>query len=286
MLEKKGSAMTKPTHGIWIDDPVRDVLGGAFWDKLVEHKLTTAAIMLEGLGKGFDPNYKVETLEKIRELAFARDIEIVLTVWPEPNDVYLKEFEAEIGPMLTAAGASGLEFDAEGNWLPIKVKGFGNIDEAGDELVKVVQRVSAAHDVRSELTTYPFHTENSKTADVALHADRLLPQAYSVRKRTDSKGKDLLIDWDGGYGPGKMQRLTLDRAKMVRGVGTTAGPLISCGLAAYDQVWPGKKGEDAMRIAYDAACAYEPVEIRWWSSKWVFGILANGYASRFLKSLG
>lgn len=190
--------------------------------------------------------------------------------------------------MLEAAGAAGLEFDAEGNWLPAKVKGFANIDKAGDELVKVFERVSVAYDVRTELTTYPFHTENSKTADVAPHADRLLPQAYSVRNRKNKDGSNLLIDWNGTYGPVGMQKLTLDRAMQVPGVGTTAGPLISCGLAAYDQSgWPGKTGEQAMRAAYDAACAYEPVEIRFWSAKWIFGILSkkNAYASKFIKSL-
>lgn len=276
--------MSKPSLGVWVDDPVKDTLTEAYWDKLVAHKLTTAAIMLEGLGHGFDPNYRPETLEKIRKLALDRDIEIVLTVWPEPSEDYLKEFEAKIGPMLVAAGAAGLEFDAEGNWLPIKVKGFANLDKAGDELVAVFQRVSAAHDVRTELTTYPFHTENAKTADVAPHADRLLPQAYSVDERS-SGGKEIDVAWGDNYGPGKMQRLTLDRAKLVRGVGTTAGPLISCGLAAYEQRFAGHTPEEAMRIAYEAACAYNPVEIRFWSAKWIFGILANGYASRFIKSI-
>ncbi len=270
--------------GIWVDDPVKDVLTPAFWDKLVAHRFTTAAIMLEGMGDGFDPSYRVETLERIRKLALDRNVETVLTVWPEPTATYLKEFEQKIGPLLKAAGASGLEFDCEGNWLPIKVKGFANLDKAGDELVAAVQRVAAANDVRTELTTYPYHTENSRTADVAPHADRLLPQGYSVRNRS-SGGKPLAVEWGDAYGPGNMQRITLERAKLVPGVGTTAGPLISCGLAAYDQVWPGRDGVAAMRAAYDMAAKYEPVEIRFWSSKWVFGKFCNGYASRFLKSL-
>lgn len=93
------------------------------------------------------------------------------------------------------------------------------------------------------------------------------------------------MDWVGIYGPGGMQRLTLDRALAVPGVGNPNGPIVSCGLAAYDQVWPGKPGEEAMHAAYKAACTFTPFEIRFWSSKWVLGGQMNGYASRFIKSL-
>ncbi len=277
--------MTLPYRGIWIDDPVRDVLKAEFWDKMVEHKLTVGAIMLEGLGDGFNPSYNVETLGKIKALALPRNIEIILTTWPEPDPKYMREFEDKIEALLAAAGASGLEFDLEGNWLPAKLRGYHSLDHAGDAFVETFQRVSARLHVRTECTTYPFHTENSNKADVAPHCDRLLPQAYSVRHRTSGE-----IGYDSPYGPGGMQRLTLDKAKMVKGVGTTSGPLISCGLAAYDQVWPTHTGEQAMKAAYDAALKYEPIECRWWSSKWVFGIMAkrpeaNRYASRFLKSL-
>jgi hypothetical protein len=82
-----------------------------------------------------------------------------------------------------------------------------------------------------------------------------------------------------------MQKLTMDKAKTVPGVGTPSGPRLSCGLAAYDQVWPGKSGEAAMQAAWDAAMQHNPIEIRYWSSKWVFGSRRNGYASRFLRSL-
>lgn len=270
--------------GIWIDDPVKDVVTAEYWDTLVDHGFSTAALMLEGMGKGFDPNYDLSVLERIRGLAHTRDVEIVLTVWPEPSVHYLQEFEARIGPMLKAAGAAGLEFDCEGNWLPIKVKGFANIDQAGDKLVDIFTRVCQPLDIRTEVTTYPYHTENSRTADVAPHADRLLPQAYSVRNR-DSGGKPVDVKWTDTLGPGNAQKLTLDRALLVPGVGKPSGPMISCGLAAYDQVWSGKSPEEAMKVAYDAAVNYNPMEIRYWSSKWVFGIRENKYASRFIKSL-
>lgn len=267
-------------RGVWIDDAPQDVVTKEFWDTLVEHGFKTAALMLEGLGDGFDPKYSVSTLEKVKTLALERDVEVVLTTWPEPNARYMSEFKAKIGNMLAVSGAAGLEFDLEGNWMTKAVSGFPSLDRAGDALVELVLETSRLYDVRSECTTYPFHTENSRTADVAPHMDRLLPQAYSVRNRTNGA-----IEWNSPYGPGGMQTTTLDRAKQVRGVGTAAGPLISCGLAAYDQVWPGHTGEDAMRVAYDAALKYTPMEMRFWSSKWIFGFKRSAYASRFVKSL-
>ena len=56
-------------------------------------------------------------------------------------------------------------------------------------------------------------------------------------------------------------------------------------LAAYDQKWPGKTAESAMRAAYDTALLYNPAEIRWWSFKWVFGRFATSYGRKFFKSI-
>lgn len=269
-----------PIRGLWIDDPISAVTAAPFWDEVKAHRIETAAIMLESFSGGFDPKYKVKDLEKVKTLALERDIEIVLTVCPEPSRNYLEELEAHIGELLLASGAAGLEFDVEGNWLPIKVQGFGDLEDAGNELACAFHSISLQYDVRTEITTYPYHTENSKTAELAPHASRILPQAYSVRHRD---GKE--ISWVDRLGPGNMQRLTMDRALMVPGVGGPGGPLVSCGLAAYDQVFPGRPGDESMHTAYKAALMFSPFEVRWWSSKWVLGCQANGYASRFLKSL-
>lgn len=269
------------THGAWIDHPTADVSKPAFWNGMVEHGFSTGAIMLEGLGNCFDPRYDTRELGVIRQLAHERDIELVLTTWPEPTVKYMKNFEASIHTLLKVSGAAGLEFDMEGNWLKNEVQGFANLDKAGDAFVQMFDRVTHDLDVRTECTTYPYHTENSKTADVAPSCDRVLPQAYSVRNRASGK-----IEWASEHGPGRIQNLTLGRALQIKGVGTNAGPLVSCGLAAYDQEWPKRVGEEAMRVAYDAALKYNPVEVRWWSTKWIFNHrLANGYASRFIKTL-
>lgn len=269
-----------PHRGVWIDDAPNDVKTKEYWDVVVEHGFSTAAIMLEKLGRGFDPKYSLADLKQLGDLARARDIELVLTTWPEPTEAYMTAFRKQILPMLDVSGAAALEYDAEGNWTRSKLKGFDNLDVAGDALVEVFMEISEKADCRSELTTFPGHVENTKSADIAPHADRVLPQAYSVRRRSNG-----LIPWDSLYGPGGMQHHTLKRALEIKGVGTTAGPLISCGLAAYDQVWPGHTPQAALKRAYDASLLYNPVELRFWSSKWIFGFKRNGYAADFVKSL-
>lgn len=271
-------------HGVWIDDQPAQVLTAKYWDLVKGHNFDVAALMLESTERGFDPRMSIDAVTKIGELARARDIEIVLTVWPEPRKDYLDEFSAKIGTFLEKAGATALEADLEGLWLAQGVKGYPSLDVAGDALVEAFLGVAKHHDVRTEVTTYPYHQENTRTSDVAPHVDRLLPQAYSVRNRSRD-GKNWEVPWDHAYGPGNMQKLTLDRALQVPNVGKIDGPVISCGLAAYDQEWPGYIGEEAMRIAYRTACRYNPLEVRFWSSKWIFGAKKNGYAARFMKSL-
>lgn len=271
-------------HGVWIDDSPARLLTKEYWLECKHHNFVTAAIMLESTDAGFDPRISEEAIEKIGQLTRDVDIELVLTVWPEPRKDYIDGFAKKIGTYIQKSGASGLEADLEGLWLPNRLKGYSSMDLAGDALVEMFVKLSGAHDVRTEVTTYPYHQENNRTADVAPHVDRVLPQAYSVRNRTKD-GKNWEVPWDHAYGPSNMQKLTIERAMQIKDFGKTNGPMLSCGLAAYDQEWPGHLGEEALRIAYRTALRYNPLEIRFWSSKWIFGSKKNGYASRFMKSL-
>lgn len=261
--------------GIWIDDPPSMVAKPPYWDELKRHGISTVGIMLESIGNGFNPMYSEADLIGIRGMALSRDIEVALTVWPEPNKQYLDELRAEIGKYIVASGAAALEFDAESNWIPKKVVGFANLHAASEYLAQIMQELRDKYHVRIELTTFTEHTENSAKADLATHVDRLLPQAYSVRNRSDG-----VVAWTDKYGPGNMQRRTLDNAKQVKGTHK-----LCCGLAAYDQTWDTHTALQAMQTAWDAATAYGVEEVRFWSSKWVIGIKKNGYASQFLLSL-
>lgn len=275
--------MGTTAHGLWIDDPPRVVLTEAYWARLRELGFTVAALMLESVTPGFDPRYSVADLQRLGELARAHDVELVLTVWPEPRAEYLLQLRQRLPALVRAAGAAALEFDAESNWIGGKVVGFRKLSDAADALVVVVVELRKELDVRSELTTFTMHGENGRHATLADDVDRVLGQGYSVRHRKDAEGRPFDVPWDHAYGPGRMQRLTFDRSLQIPR--KNGKPAISCGLAAYDQEWPEHTGEEAMRVAYREALRYQPKEVRWWSSKWVIGALSRPYAVRFFREL-
>lgn len=277
--------------GLWLDDPIKRILSRSYFAELAAMRIHTLALMVDTSRKGWDPKWRQSTLRELNDLVTENGMELILTVWPDPVSDYLKAMEEGIDELLEAVPATGVEYDTEFNWTKRRVKGFkpqrrhgrrqSALDVAGDELVALTARLKAKHpQIRSELTTFTSHTENGRAADVAPHMDRLMPQAYSVRERT-RKGKDWNVPWTHTYGPGRMQRFTLDRTLLADGDQAEMG----CGLAAYDQKWPGRDAADAMGAAYEAAMAYDVVEIRYWSSKWILGVRDNKYAAEFLKDL-
>jgi hypothetical protein len=52
-------------------------------------------------------------------------------------------------------------------------------------------------------------------------------------------------------------------------------PKVCVGLAAWDQKWPNHSVGDAMDLSLKAALEWSPVEIRWWSSKHIWGVRSN-----------
>lgn len=63
---------------------------------------------------------------------------------------------------------------------------------------------------------------------------------------------------------------------------------VGCGLAAYDQEWPGRPAAEAMFDAFDAAVKEGAREIRYWSSEWLvsdMGNKGNPYSGPFLERL-
>jgi len=138
--------------------------------------------------------------------------------------------------------------------------------------------------IRMELTTFAEHVENGRMADVAPHMDRLKVQAYSIRSRKNADGTEFLVPWDHTYGPGNMQKFTLDRTMMVprfRDRGML--PEIGYGMALWSQQWPGHTPAEAMTKALEMALRYDITCICGWSSKHVFN--GNPYALPWLESL-
>lgn len=281
-LRRPGDDML--TIGCWVDDEVR-IQKPEYFERMAEAGLSSISLMLDTSKKAWDPVYNHEAIERIVKLAEAHCFEVVLTTWPFPDKTVIDPMCAAVRKWLSIAPevTRAFEVDAEFNWKPRFVRGFDSLDAAGDYLVKSMDEAVADTKARKELTTFTSHTENGRAADVAPYMDRLLGQAYSVRHRRKTDGSDWLIPWGHSYGPGAMQRWTLDRTLTVPGVLETIE--LGCGLAAYDQEWAGHRAEDALRLAYDTALVYGCREIRYWSFKWIFGHLSNKYAERFLRKV-
>jgi hypothetical protein len=269
--------------GAWVDSRKEDVLQPFWWSRFREYGFSTASIMVETTRAGLDEKWKDHELAQAGILARAADVELVLCFWPEPDTEYLAELERRAPALCDLSGAAAVDLDAEGNWVRSKLKGFVNLEAAAVALEGLVRRWARTRDIRLELSTYPFHSENSYKAVLAPRVDRIYPQAYSVAKRKDGTGIEAAVPWDDRFGPGQMQHLTLERAKQVPGVGMPAGPVVCIGLAAYDQRFAGHSPEEAMEVAYETAKGYNPLEVRYWSTKHIWGPAANPYAAEFFK---
>ncbi len=273
----------EPVLGLWVDDRARVVLDERYLDDLVSLRLSTLAIMVHrstaGRETSWQPRWTAEQLARLRELAQPRNLSIVITTWPLPNRELLATFRRELPPLLAAAGAIGLEVDTEGNWLPSRLDGFADMNEAAAALVDTLREIAAPSNARLELTTYPFHPENGAQAKVAPHMDRVFPQAYSVANRQDKA-----VSWDEREGPGKLQRFSASRAREIVPV-AEGRPVLAMGLAAYDQTFEGHTPIEALKVAFDTAHNVGVAEVRYWSSKWILGHMrADSPAEQFLFS--
>lgn len=273
-----------PTYSVWVDQAPSVVLDPHYWAKLRAHNLTGAAIMVETSSSGLDAKWSVEQLAHAGVLARAADVELVLTYWLEPSKAYLKEFERTVPGILSTTGAQ-LDLDQEGNFVKSKLEGFATLEEAAVEAIAMIRGFTRTLDVRIDFSTFPFHAENSARAVLAPKCDRLYPQAYSVVHRKDGTGKEFVVEWGDRLAPGTMQHITMERAKQVPGAGTPQGPDLCIGLALYDQGFPGHGWKESLEVALSAALVYKPKDVRFWSSKWIFGPRANPAVPAFLKSL-
>lgn len=294
---------------LWIDDAKKMVLNEGYFRELSELGIDALSVMIDRSDREPELTWDVKDVEKLLELADPYAMEIILTIWPYPDQEQLRDlFEkvsvyfAELRPL------SALEVDTEFNWKPSLVRGFRDrkvngvwrtaLDLAGDSLVDLMDETVTngglwnPGEIRKELTTFTSHTENGRAADVAPHMDRLKVQAYSTRTRPtgrkDAQGKPILfmVPWDHTYGPGHMQKFTLDRTMMIPEVADPNRVLeVGVGMAMWDQKWPGHSPDEAMNKAFEAAMVYKPVCLSGWSSKHVIGKMRNGFAYSFLHSL-
>lgn len=199
--------------GAWIDDPVSVVTTAAYVDRLVRMHIRSAALMMNKSNTHLsDAPWALrwsdeDDLKTAASLLHARDIEVACTAWPRPSKNQIDVMCEDMARLLHICGAAAFEVDTEANWVPDFLDGFANMRLASEYLAKKM-REAAGPDRRLELTTYTYHTENSKRAKLAPLMDRLLPQAYSVRNRSEGP-----VGWSDSLGPGRHQRLAISRAR-------------------------------------------------------------------------
>ena len=265
-----------PPIGLWLDDSPGVAL--ASLDEIAELGISTVAIMLESPRPSWDPMWSLDQVARACERARGLDLEVVLTAWPSPRRAYLEAMHAWL-ERACSLGVVGVEVDLEGQWKRDDCDGTLSLPQAASLLLMRLRALAGAHDLRIEVTTHPGHQESSPSALVAPHVDRLVAQAYSIRRRPGGE----LVAWDDPrMGPGHHQRWAAADARTAIGYGHVD---LSLGLALWSQSWPGHSPGDALTLAWRASLAEQPAEIRFWSSKWLVGGHATPYGRSWLRSL-
>lgn len=198
--------------GAWIDDPVHDVKKPEFADHLVRMHITRAALMINRSNTQSSQvpwalRWERDDLKAVAELFHSRGIECVATCWPRPSRSQIDTMCADMEWILPLVGSRVFEVDTEGNWKSSFLDGFRSMTDASDYLASRMREL-VGDDGELELTTYTYHAENSSKAVLAPLMDRLLPQAYSVRHRSNGT-----VGWNDSLGPGRHQTLAVNRAK-------------------------------------------------------------------------
>jgi hypothetical protein len=198
--------------GAWIDDPIRDAGTEVFARRLASMHITRAAIMINKSNTlpsqvPWALRWDREELERVSRLYQAQGIECVGTCWPRPSKSMIDAMCDDMAWILPVLESNVFEVDTEGNWKPKFLEGFRSMQEASEYLAGRMREL-VGPDGKTELTTYTYHTENSKNAKLAPLMDRLLPQAYSVRHRSNGA-----VEWSSSLGPGKHQTLAINRAR-------------------------------------------------------------------------
>lgn len=258
------------TIGAWVDDSFGRI-DSDYAARYRETGLTEAALMCNRMNAtvgspAWELREKPATIARAAYRLRDAGVAIILTCWPRPDRHQLAKLESDMRALVEAIDPEAIEVDCEANWHRRHLRDFKTMADAAGELVAVLRRLAGSKR-RVELTTYTYHAENGPGALVAPHVDLLLPQAYSV---TDRAGE--AVPWGSELGPGRMQDLTLGRAAQT---GAPASALTACGLAAYEQRWPGVRPEVAMQTALDAARSAGCSRVRYWSSKWIVGALSE-----------
>ena len=292
--------LTNVSLGAWCDLPKHLVLTPEFFAWYAnELHFDLLPIMIDDADPKVEFSWAEKDVEKALRLADPYAIEIGLTTWPYPVKALLHQMKEKMDTLLGVGPVAEWETDQEFNWQEedVNKRDYLNLDKAGDELVEIKNELCEKHGCRNVVTTFTYHTENSARSDTIPHADRAAIQAYA----TDERGGKP-VTWNHRFGPGHMQKLTLDRTMQIPGVkegkielcvghaawaqeGFTEKRKVSTDKGAVDR-WVSVP-EKAMRVSFEASLPYKPVAHNWWSLKFIYpkSRRFNTYAEMFLKSL-
>lgn len=247
-------------YGVWLDDPPRLTLQAWYLDRLRELPLGHVAVMADGPAPGLSDARWDEVA--LAELAMAlRDVRRTLTVWTAAHDDAARELHERLPAMAHALGADAVEADAEpiGEWAASKVRGYGGLDEAAEDVAAAM----LAPGVGVEVTVFPGALRHARRLLEALvdqagpgQAVRLLVQAYAVRHRSRQ-----VVPWSGALGPLRLPGESIEAAR-----DTLPDRVEVCyGRAVYDTAWPA--GRDSLAPGTWAALDAGARVIRDWSAK-------------------
>jgi len=300
------------TFGLWVDCPPRTVLNEGYFRAARDLGFTEFAVMIDDAPRRWKPTWSLGQWERLCRLADEFSVSLAVTTWPYPDKRTLDTMYADIEHYVGMAPfvVQGEESDTEFNWKASKVKGFrgrtiagrGRVsafDLAGDYLVDLKRECAASvgrertefkcppplcyQEPHKEQTTFAGHLEAGPNADVAPHMDIMFMQMYSVatRKRTNAEGKRVSypVPWGHTYGPGNMQKWSIDRAHLIPGV-PSGKVLLAAGLAGWNQKFQGHSIEEAIREAFLETILLGIRRIRVWSSKWLLGARSDSARQR------
>lgn len=292
---KEPPTVVKPSEviiGAWGDDPAKLMAKESYADRLVELGIDEIALMMNraNISKNADPwdlRWKDtgeegwdddDLIGQIGSLYASRNIRLILTCWPRPDKAQIDEMCEAMVPLLKLTNAVAFEVDTEGNWLTKHLKHFSSMTEAGLYLARAMEQALAdagVTDGKTESTTFGHHAELGRHPTVTQHVDRACVQGYSTSPRSSGP-----VPWNSYLGPGRHQEWIYDRARK-------AGAKEVCmGLAAYKQGgFQGHTSREAMQVAWDKTMELGVHHVRYWSTKWILGVHANGYAAAHLEAL-
>lgn len=289
--EQLKAALATVPLGIWNDIPKHLFLTEEFFAWYAE---TLGFDFIQTMIDASDPDpaymYSPSDIEKLVKLAGPYAISNGLVTWPYPSRTHLDLMKIKMDALLAAGGGyiSEWETDQEGNWKSAIANGFTKqgqrtqYDLAGDYLVNIKEELCHKHECLSTITTLTEHMENSPRADTTPFMDLERVQAYAISKRDG-----LAVLWNSKFGPGRMQKWTIEKAMTIPAI-KNGQVKLSVGHAAWMQKFePPHTPLEAMEVSLRAAMVYNPTDHCWWSLKFVYpkSKFFNGYALDFLRSL-